>query len=69
LLNEKAGSSAAKGVGIQVLKDGVPLEFNKKYSVGTLRSQETRYITQPYHARFYQYADNQYRRGGIAHDL
>jgi type 1 fimbria pilin len=29
-------------------------EFNKKYSVGTLRSQETRYIT-PYHARFYQY--------------
>ena len=55
LLNEKAGSSAAKGVGIQVLKDGVPLEFNKKYSVGTLRSQETRYFTQPYHARFYQY--------------
>ncbi|NYY80825.1 hypothetical protein DMH27_25725 [Raoultella planticola] len=42
-------------VGIQVLKDGVPLEFNKKYSVGTLRSQETRYFTQPYHARFYQY--------------
>ncbi|MFC3065173.1 fimbrial protein [Raoultella ornithinolytica] len=55
LLNEKTGSSAAKGVGIQVLKDGVPLEFNKKYSVGTLRSQETRYFTQPYHARFYQY--------------
>ncbi len=55
LLNEKAGSSAAKGVGIQVLKDGVPLEFNKKYSVGTLRSQETRYFTQPYHAQFYQY--------------
>jgi type 1 fimbria pilin len=56
LLNEKAGSSLAKGIGIQVLKEGVPLEFNKKYSVGTLRTQETRYITLPLHARFYQYA-------------
>ncbi len=56
LLNEKAGSSLAKGIGIQVLKDGVPLEFNKKYSAGTLRTQETRYITLPLHARFYQYA-------------
>jgi hypothetical protein len=35
---------------------GRPLEFNKKYSVGTLRTQETRYITLPLHARFYQYA-------------
>ena len=56
LLNEKSGSSLAKGIGIQVLKEGVPLEFNKKYSVGTLRTQETRYITLPLHARFYQYA-------------
>ncbi|MEL0552621.1 fimbrial protein [Raoultella lignicola] len=55
LLNEKSGSSAAKGVGIQVLRDGIPLEFNKKYSIGSLRNQETRYFTQAYHARFYQY--------------
>lgn len=34
LLNEKSGSSLAKGIGIRVLKEGVPLEFNKKYSVG-----------------------------------
>ena len=31
-------------------------EFNKKYNIGTLQSQETRYITLPLHARFYQYA-------------
>jgi hypothetical protein len=41
----------AKGIGIQVLKGGVPLEFNKKYSVGPY-NQETRYITLPFHARF-----------------
>ncbi|MCV5527110.1 fimbrial protein, partial [Escherichia coli] len=34
LLNEKAGSGMAKGIGIQVLKDGSPLQFNKKYTVG-----------------------------------
>lgn len=56
LLNEKAGSSIAKGIGIQVLKSGVPVEFNKKYNVGTLNNQETRYITLPFFARFYQYA-------------
>lgn len=55
LLNEKSGSIAAQGVGVQVLKDGVPLEFNKRYTVGTLRSDETRYLTLPYNARFYQY--------------
>nr|AAP44769.1 MrkDV3 [Klebsiella pneumoniae] len=55
LLNEKAGSGMAKGVGIQVLKDGSPLQFNKKYTVGRLNNQETRYITIPLHARFYQY--------------
>ncbi|PJR63574.1 fimbrial protein [Raoultella sp. T31] len=56
LLNEKAGSSIAKGIGIQVLKSGVPVEFNKKYNIGTLNNQETRYITLPFFARFYQYA-------------
>lgn len=55
LINEKTGNSAAKGIGIQVMKDGAPIEFNKKYSIGTLQSQETRYITLPYRARFYQY--------------
>jgi type 1 fimbria pilin len=55
LLNEKAGSGMAKGVGIQVLKDGSPLQFNKKYTVGRLNNQEIRYITIPLHARFYQY--------------
>ncbi len=55
LLNEKAGSGMAKGIGIQVLKDGSPLQFNKKYTVGRLNNQETRYITIPLHARFYQY--------------
>lgn len=56
LLNEKTGNSAAKGVGVQVIKDNTPLEFNKKYNIGTLQNQETRYITLPLHARFYQYA-------------
>ncbi|ATM19504.1 fimbrial protein [Raoultella ornithinolytica] len=56
LLNEKAGSAIAKGIGIQVLKGGVPVEFNKNYNVGTLSNQETRYITIPFLARFYQYA-------------
>jgi type 1 fimbria pilin len=55
LLNEKTGSGMAKGIGIQVLKDSIPLEFNKKYSIGTLNNQENRYITLPLHARFYQY--------------
>ena len=55
LLNEKAGSGMAKGIGIQVLKDGSPLQFNKKYTVGRLNDQETRYITIPLQARFYQY--------------
>ena len=32
------------------------MEFNKKYNIGTLQNQETRYITLPLHARFYQYA-------------
>ena len=50
------GNSAAKGVGVQVIKDNTPLEFNKKYNIGTLQNQETRYITLPLHARFYQYA-------------
>ncbi|HHD9950959.1 TPA: MFS transporter [Klebsiella pneumoniae] len=50
LLNEKAGSGMAKGIGIQVLKDGSPLQFNKKYTVGRLNNQETRYITIPLHA-------------------
>ncbi|MEC5343933.1 fimbrial protein [Brenneria populi] len=55
LINEKNDSSAAKGVGVQVLKDGAPIQFNKKYNIGTLQSTETRYITLPYTARFYQY--------------
>jgi type 1 fimbria pilin len=37
LLNEKTGIRDAKGVGIQVMKDSIPLEFNKKYSIGTLK--------------------------------
>ena len=32
------------------------VKFNKKYNIGTLQNQETRYITLPLHARFYQYA-------------
>ncbi len=56
LINEKTGSSAASGIGVQVLKDGEPLEFSKKYNVGTLQTEETRYISLPYRARFYQYA-------------
>ncbi|MBE8111390.1 fimbrial protein, partial [Escherichia coli] len=32
-----------------------PLQFNKKYTVGRLNDQETRYITIPLQARFYQY--------------
>ena len=56
LLNEKTGSSMAKGVGIQVLKEGTPLEFNKKYNIGRLNNQEIRYLNIPLRARFYQYA-------------
>lgn len=56
LLNEKTGSNMAKGVGIQVLKGGSPLEFNKKYNVGRLNNQEIRFIDIPLRARFYQYA-------------
>lgn len=55
LINEKSGSSAAKGIGIQVLKSGTPIEFNKKYVLGTLQSQETRFMSLPYRAQFYQY--------------
>ncbi|EFL9552428.1 fimbrial protein [Escherichia coli] len=55
LINEKSGNTAAKGIGIQVLKDGSPLQFNNNYTVGRLNNQETRYITIPLHARFYQY--------------
>lgn len=40
LLNEKTGNSAAKGVGVQVIKDNTPLEFNKKYNIGTLQNQK-----------------------------
>lgn len=56
LLNEKTGSNMAKGVGIQVLKEGSPLEFNKKYNIGRLNNQEIRFIDIPLRARFYQYA-------------
>jgi len=58
LINEKTGSGAAQGVGVQVLKDGSPLEMNKKYSIGQLRNNQTQYITLPYTARFYQYLQN-----------
>lgn len=34
LLNEKAGTSLAKGIGIQVLREGTPLEFNKNTASG-----------------------------------
>ncbi|EPH0094882.1 fimbrial protein [Pluralibacter gergoviae] len=56
LMNEKTGSSKAEGVGVQVLKEGTPLEFNKKYNVARLNNQEIRYIDIPLRARFYQYA-------------
>ncbi|MBJ3816718.1 type 1 fimbrial protein [Shimwellia pseudoproteus] len=55
LINEKTGSAAAKGVGVQVLKDGTPLEFDKKYLIGQLASSQTSTYTLPYTARFYQY--------------
>ena len=55
LINEKSGSAAAQGIGVQVLKDGAPLEFNKAYAVGTLTTNETRNFSLPYRARFYQY--------------
>ena len=47
-----------------VLKDGSPLQLIKKYTVGRLNNQETRYITIPLHARFISMADDQHRRGG-----
>jgi hypothetical protein len=56
LLNEKAGQRDGESIGIQVLKDGSSPQFNNKYTVGRLNNQETRHITRPLHARFYQYA-------------
>ena len=47
LINEKTGNSAAKRIGIQVMKDGTPIAYTNKYNIGTLHSQETRYITLP----------------------
>lgn len=55
LINEKTGSSAAKGIGVQVLKDGTPLELDKKYFIGQLATSQTSFYTLPYTARFYQY--------------
>lgn len=55
LINEKTDSSAAKGIGVQVLREGTPLVFNKKYNIGALQSSETRYYSLPFTARFYQY--------------
>jgi hypothetical protein len=44
LLNEKTGNSAAKGVGAG--SEGQrPLEFNKKYNIGTLRTRKP--VTSP----------------------
>nr|VXZ92484.1 Uncharacterised protein [Klebsiella pneumoniae] len=51
LLNEKPAAGWRKALA-SVLKDGSPLQFNKKYTVGRLNNQETRYITIPLHARF-----------------
>lgn len=55
LINEKTGSSAAKGIGVQVLQNDTPLEFNKKYNIGRLASDTTQLYSLPYRARFYQY--------------
>ncbi|XP_050340427.1 fimbria adhesin protein-like [Bactrocera neohumeralis] len=55
LENESAGNSKAKGVGIQVMKDSQPIKFNSNYKVGTVQSDETRFITVPLQAKFYQY--------------
>lgn len=55
LKNEKESDSRAKGIGIQISKDSNPIEFNKKYLLATLRSEETRSITVPLVAKYYQY--------------
>lgn len=55
LLNEKVGSGMVKGIGIQVLKDGFLLQFNKKYIVGCLNNQEICYIIILLYVCFYQY--------------
>jgi hypothetical protein len=47
LLNEKDRQRDGQRDWDSGTEGGVPLEFNKKYSVGTLNNQETRYITLP----------------------
>lgn len=55
LQNESGSSAKAKGVGIQVIKDSRPIEFDKKYLLATLQSDETRFISVPLVAKYYQY--------------
>ncbi|HDJ1438891.1 TPA: type 1 fimbrial protein [Serratia rubidaea] len=56
LKNERTDSSAAQGVGIQVLDSRMnPLQFKKAYNVGRLANNQTQYIDLSYTARFYQY--------------
>ncbi|WP_392563919.1 fimbrial protein [Orbus wheelerorum] len=59
LVND-ADSSGAQGVGIQVLdSQKKPLEFEKKYIVGSLAMPETVYFISPnYTARYYRYGSS-----------
>lgn len=56
LINERSDSSAAQGIGVQVLDSSMnPLQFKKTYSIGRLANSQTQYIDLSYTARFYQY--------------
>lgn len=56
LRNERSDSSAANGVGVQIL-DGQkkPLAFEQDYNIGKLTDNQTKYINLAYTAQFYQY--------------
>ncbi|WP_392553492.1 fimbrial protein [Orbus wheelerorum] len=60
VLANDADSSGAQGVGIQVLdSQKKPLEFEKKYIVGSLATSETVYFVSPnYIARYYRYGSS-----------
>ncbi|MGJ3352412.1 fimbrial protein [Providencia sp. Je.9.19] len=57
VLVNQAASSAANGVGIQVLERGnkKPLSFNSEYIIGRLVDKQTQNIDLKYIARYYQY--------------
>ncbi|HEQ1856890.1 TPA: fimbrial protein [Providencia alcalifaciens] len=60
LKNDATGSSAAKGVGIQVIERGsyAPVNFGKPFPLGKLTNSQERVFTLQFIARYFQFADS-----------